>query len=167
MAFMDKLGEIGDAISSKGKEAANKAKEMNGVSSLKAKISTAENGIKTVYAELGEKMFAEHADWIRENCPEMFEKVGGLQAEIEQYNNEIEELKRTTANANAAIQEAQKARAARAAADAAAKKAAAAQAAAERARAAAEQTATGKTMTETAEPVQTQPLSGNTIDVEV
>jgi len=169
MAFMDKLGEIGDAISSKGKEAANKAKEMNGVSSLKAKISKSENSMKEVYAELGEKMFAEHADWIGEHYSELLEKVNGFQAEIEQYNKDIENLKQTTADANAAIQEAQKARAAKSAADVAAKRAAAAAAAAQKAQAAAQQaeirrTQSAQNQTMQADPVLQTNVASNMVD---
>lgn len=137
MALSDLLSELGGAISSRGQEAANKAKEMSGVSSLKSKITTAENGKKAVFAELGEKAFAEHADWIQAQYPELFEKVSGLQAEIEQYTQEIESLKQTTADANAALQKAR----ADAAAESAARKAAdaAKRAEAAQARAAAQQ----------------------------
>ena len=93
MGFLDKLSGVGSAISSKSQEAANKAKEMSGVSSLKGKISTAEGSIRVVYAELGEKMFEEKGEWVAENFPELMEKVNELKANIEQYNQEIEDLK--------------------------------------------------------------------------
>ena len=128
MGFLDKLSGVGSAISSKSQEAANKAKEMSGVSSLKSKISTAEGSIRVVYAELGEKMFEEKGDWVAENFPELMEKVSELKANIEQYNQDIENLKQATADANAKLQEDEKAR-----------KAAAAQLAAEKAAAKAEE----------------------------
>lgn len=133
MGFLDKLSGVGSAISSKSQEAANKAKEMSGVSTLKGKISTAEGSIRVVYAELGEKLFEEMPDWVAEKFPEQLEKVNGLKADIEQYNKDIEDLKQATADANAKLQEEQKARqaaAAQVAAEKAAAKAAAAEAAA-------------------------------------
>ncbi len=105
MGLLDNLKEVGSTLSSKGQEAANKAKEMSGVSQLKIKISSAEGHIKTAYTELGEKIFNEKADFLAENYPEFVERIKGFQAEIEGYNQEIEELKQATADANAKIQE--------------------------------------------------------------
>ncbi len=140
MGFFDKLSEVGSVISSKGQEAANKAKEMSGVSALKGKISNAESNIRVAYAELGEKLFEEKADWIAENFPEILEKVNALKADIEQYNQEIEDLRQATADANAKIQEEQKNRQAAAAQVAAEKAVAKAEAAAAKAAEATETT---------------------------
>ena len=146
MGLLDKLSDVGSVLSSKGQEAANKAKEMSGISTLKGKISNAESSIRLVYTELGEKLFEEQTDWIAENFPELLEKVAALKAEIEQYNQDIEDLKQATADANARIQEEQKTRqaaAAQVAAEKAAAKAAAAAEAAEAAQAAAQNTDSG------------------------
>lgn len=132
MAFLTKLSEIGSAISSKGQEAANKAKELTATSEIKSKITTAENSIRQTYLEIGEKVFTEHSDWIFSNYPELVEKVKGLQSDIAQYNQDIANLKQSTLEANAAVQEAHRARVAAAQAaeaEEAARKAEAAQAA--------------------------------------
>ncbi len=108
MGLLDKLTDVGSVLSSKGMEAANKAKEMGGISQLKIKISSAEGHIKTAYTELGEKLFTEKADFLAENYPDIVEKIKGFQTEIEGYLQEIETLKQTTADANAKLQEDEK-----------------------------------------------------------
>ena len=126
MAFLSKLSEIGGVISSKSQEAANKAKELSGVTQIKTKISSMESNLRQAYTELGDRIYKENPDLIKNSYPELYERMEGFRASIEQYQAEIEGLKQATADANAAIQEAQKARVAaaqQAAAEEAARKA--------------------------------------------
>ncbi len=108
MGLLDNLKEMGSTLSSKGMEAANKAKEMGGVSQLKVKIAGNENQIKAAYTELGAKLVQEKADFLEENYPELLGKIRTLEAEIEGFNQEIEKLKQSTAEANAKLQEEEK-----------------------------------------------------------
>ncbi len=50
---MDWMEKLGDTISAKGREAADKAKEMAQIASLKSQISTCEEVIKKNYMEIG------------------------------------------------------------------------------------------------------------------
>ena len=110
MAFLSKLSELGGAISSKSQEAANKAKELGKLTQINTKISSMESNLRQAYAELGDKMYHEHPEYIQQNYAELFERMEGFRTTIEELNVEITELKQATADANAAIQEAQKAR---------------------------------------------------------
>lgn len=88
MEFFEKLG---DTISAKGKEVADKAKDTAEILSLKSQISTCEEVIKKNYLEIGRLFYEQYG----ENPDAPFEKqrnaiknarvgVSELQAKIDQ-----------------------------------------------------------------------------------
>lgn len=59
---MDFLEKLGDTITTKGKEAADKAKELAEIANLKSQISTCEEVIKKNYMEIGKIYFEQYGD---------------------------------------------------------------------------------------------------------
>jgi polyhydroxyalkanoate synthesis regulator phasin len=90
MEFFEK---IGDTITTKGKEAADKAKEMAEVANLKSQISTCEEVIKKNYMEIGRLFMEQYKD--AENAP--FEKqrtaILNAQAGVEELQQKIRDIK--------------------------------------------------------------------------
>ncbi|MCM1090536.1 MAG: hypothetical protein NC092_00945 [Butyrivibrio sp.] len=90
MEFFEKLG---DTITTKGKEATDKAKQMAEIASLKSQIATCEDVIKKNYMEIGRLFMEQYKD--AEDAP--FEKqrtaVLNAQAGVEDLQRKIRELK--------------------------------------------------------------------------
>ena len=59
---MDFLEKLGDTITIKGKEAADKAKELAEIASLKSQIATCEEVMKKNYMEIGRKYVELYGD---------------------------------------------------------------------------------------------------------
>jgi len=59
---MDFFEKLGDTISAKGKEAADKAKEMAEIANLKSQIATCEEVIKKNYLEIGRLFMEQYKD---------------------------------------------------------------------------------------------------------
>lgn len=90
---MDFLEKIGDTISAKGKEAADKAKDLAEIASLKSQISTCEEVIKKNYLEIGRLYYEQYAD-----APDaLFEKqcraVKNAKNGVESLQQKIKEIK--------------------------------------------------------------------------
>ncbi len=90
MEFFEKLGET---ITTKGKEATDKAKQMAEIASLKSQISTCEEVIKKNYMEIGRLFMEQYKD--AEDAP--FEKqrtaIVNAQAGVEDLQKKIRDLK--------------------------------------------------------------------------
>jgi hypothetical protein len=90
MEFFEK---IGDTITTKSKEAADKAKEIAEVANLKSQISTCEEVIKKNYLEIGRLFMEQYKD--AEDAP--FEKqrqaILNAQAGVEELQQKIREIK--------------------------------------------------------------------------
>ena len=59
---MDFIEKMGDAISARGREAVDKAKELAEIANLKSRISTCEEVIKKNYLEIGRLYFERYGD---------------------------------------------------------------------------------------------------------
>ena len=90
MEFFLKLGET---ITTKGKEATDKAKKMAEIASLKSQISTCEEVIKKNYMEIGRLFMEQYKD--AEDAP--FEKqrtaILNAQAGVEDLQKKIRNIK--------------------------------------------------------------------------
>ena len=90
---MDFFEKIGDTISTMGKEAADKAKELAEIANLKSQIATCEEVIKKNYTEIGRLYFEEYS-----NMPEApFEKqcraIRNAQNGVSALQEKIKEIK--------------------------------------------------------------------------
>ena len=90
MEFFDKLG---DAISTKGKGAVDKAKDMAEVVNLKSKISAKEDMIKRCYQELGKLYYEQYADMPDAPFADSCQKITHAKEEIAQLQIKIKEIK--------------------------------------------------------------------------
>ncbi len=90
---MDFLEKLGDTITAKGREAADKAKEMAEIASLKSQIAACEEVIKKNYAEIGRLFMEQYKD--AEDAP--FEKqrtaIVNAQAGVEDLQKKIRKIK--------------------------------------------------------------------------
>lgn len=59
---MDFLEKLGDTITTKGKEAVDKANEVGEIINLKSQISTCEEVIRKKYMEIGKIYFEQYGD---------------------------------------------------------------------------------------------------------
>ena len=90
---MDIIEKIGDTILAKGREAADKAKDLTEIVNLKGQISTCEDIIKKNYMEIGRIYFEQYGD-----CPEeIFEKqcrsIRNAQKGVKEIQEQIREIK--------------------------------------------------------------------------
>lgn len=90
---MDFLEKLGETITTKGKEAADKAKDMAEIASLKSQIATCEEVIKKNYTEIGRLFMEQYQD--AEDAP--FEKqrtaIRNAQAGVEELQKKIRRIK--------------------------------------------------------------------------
>lgn len=90
---MDFLEKLGDTITTKGREAADKAKDMAEIASLKSQIATCEEVIKKNYMEIGRLFMEQYKD--AEDAP--FEKqrtaIVNAQAGVEDLQKKIRKIK--------------------------------------------------------------------------
>lgn len=88
---MDFLGKL----SEKGKVAADKAKDLAEVASLKAQIATNENVIKKTYTEIGKIYYQEHSldEDIQGDLKTHFDTVVKAKAAIAEIQTQIDVLK--------------------------------------------------------------------------
>ncbi len=90
---MDFIEKIGDTITTMGKEATDKAKELAEIAHLKSQISTCEEVIKKNYMEIGRLFVEQYGD--DEDAP--FEKqrraIRNAQAGVDELQAKIREIK--------------------------------------------------------------------------
>lgn len=90
---MEFFGKLGETITTKGKEATDKAKQMAEIAGLKSQISTCEEVIKKNYLEIGRLFMEQYKD--AEDAP--FEKqrtaILNAQAGVEDLQKKIRDLK--------------------------------------------------------------------------
>lgn len=91
MAFFDKLGET---ISSKSKDVAQKAKDLAEIASLNGKISTQEEIIRKAYLEIGQKYYEKYKldtsnefDLECEAITDAFDEISKIKSEIQVIKN--------------------------------------------------------------------------------
>ena len=91
MAFFDKLGET---ISSKSKEVAQKAKDLTDVTKLNAQVSAEEKTINELYFKIGKAYYESHCDGpVEPAFEELFGQVESARQRITQTREQIREIK--------------------------------------------------------------------------
>lgn len=90
---MDILERIGDTISAKGKEAADKAKELAEIANLKSQIGTCEEVIKKNYMEIGKLYFELYGDIPEEPFEKACRSIKNAKGGVTELQNKIKEIK--------------------------------------------------------------------------
>ena len=90
---MDFFEKIGDTIATKGKEAADKAKEVAEVVNLKSQISTCEEVIKKNYMEIGKIYFEQYGDMPEAPFEKQCRAIRNARNGIEDLQEKINEVK--------------------------------------------------------------------------
>jgi len=90
---MDFLEKIGDTISAKGKEAADKAKEVAEIAGLKSQIATCEEVIKKNYTQIGKIYFEQYGDMPEAPFEKQCKAIRDARHGVEELQRKIEEIK--------------------------------------------------------------------------
>ena len=83
-----------DVVKDKAKDLGDKAKDLGDVGKNKFKIAEAESDIKKLLEEIAKDILANKPEFLQENYPEQFAKIGEFQASIEALKAQIEEIKK-------------------------------------------------------------------------
>lgn len=90
---MDIIEKIGDTITAKGREAADKAKELAEIAGLKSQISTCEEVMKKNYMEIGKIYYEQYGDIPEEPFAKQCRSVRNARNGIEELQKKINEMK--------------------------------------------------------------------------
>ncbi len=90
---MDILEKLGDTISCKGREAADKAKELAEIASLKGQIATCEEVIKKNYMEIGKLYYELYGDMPEEAFAKTCRSIKNAKGGVEELQGKIREIK--------------------------------------------------------------------------
>lgn len=92
MAFFEKVGET---ISTKGKEAAHRAKDVADLAKLNTQVGQLEGKIKTYYQIIGEKVYQKEKDQEHAGLEAEFNLINDAAAEIARIKKQISDIKGT------------------------------------------------------------------------
>lgn len=92
MAFWEDFSEI---ISTKSKEAADKAKTLTDIANLKGQIVTQENALLRNYREIGRAYYNAHKNDTEKEFPDEMNNIAKAKRTISELNKKISELKGT------------------------------------------------------------------------
>lgn len=90
MAFLDDLGK---KISDVSESAVQKGKNMSDLSRYNSMISTEENNIRTIYAQIGQMCYEKYKDDSSSEYSELIKQINGAQDRIAEYNEAVKRLK--------------------------------------------------------------------------
>ncbi len=90
---MDFIEKIGDAITAKGKEASEKAKELAEIANLKSQISTCEDVIKKNYLEIGRIYFEQYGDMPEPPFEKQCRAIQNARRGAEELREKIDQIK--------------------------------------------------------------------------
>ena len=90
---MDIIEKIGDTITAKGREAADKAKELAEIAGLKSQISTCEEVLKKNYLEIGKIYYEQYGDMPEEPFEKQCRSIRNARNGIEDLQKKVNELK--------------------------------------------------------------------------
>lgn len=90
---MDILEKLGDTITCKGKEAADKAKELAEIASLRSQISTCEEIIKKNYMEIGKLYYEQYSDMPDAPFEKQCRAIRNARTGVEELQEKIKEIK--------------------------------------------------------------------------
>ena len=89
MTFFDELSR---ALSDKGKEAAQKAKETAGVLQLKAQIASEKSKLKELYGAVGVLYYKKHRDEEDNEFQDLFKEIGNILTNIAVMEEKVQNL---------------------------------------------------------------------------
>lgn len=90
---MDFFEKLGDTIQTKGKEAADKAKELADIAALKSQINTCEEVIKKNYMEIGKMYYKQYGNMPEEPFAKQCRAIMNAQNGVEELQQKIREIK--------------------------------------------------------------------------
>ena len=90
---MEILEKIGDTISEKGKEAADKAKEIAEIVSLRGQIATCEEVMKKNYLEIGKAYYREFGDIPEETFAKQCRAIKNAENGVKELEEQIRQIK--------------------------------------------------------------------------
>lgn len=90
---MDFIEKLGDTITAKGKEAADKAKDFAEIASLRSQISTCEEVIKKNYMEIGKLFMEQYADDPEAPFEKQRRAIKNAQNGVDDLQRKINEIK--------------------------------------------------------------------------
>ena len=90
---MDLFEKIGDTITTKGKEAADKAKEIAEIANLRSQIATCEEVIRKNYLEIGKVYYELYGDMTEEAFEKQCNAIRNARHGIEELQQEINDIK--------------------------------------------------------------------------
>ena len=90
---MDFFEKLGDTIQAKGKEAADKAKELADIAALKSQINTCEEVIKKNYMEIGKMYYEQYGNMPEEPFEKQCRAISNAQNGVEELQKKIREIK--------------------------------------------------------------------------
>lgn len=90
---MDFFEKLGDTITTKGKEAADKAKELAEIANLKSQISTCEEIVKKNYMEIGKIYYEQYGAIPEEPFEKQCRAIDNAKMGIEALQEKIKEVK--------------------------------------------------------------------------
>lgn len=92
MAFFEKVGET---LSTKGKEAAHRAKDVADLAKLNTQLGQLEGKIRTYYQIIGEKVYQNEKDQEHAGLEAEFDLINDAAAEIARIKKQISDIKGT------------------------------------------------------------------------
>lgn len=90
---MDFLEKLGETITIKGKEAADKAKDYAEIASLRSQISTCEEVMKKNYIEIGKIYYEQYGDMAEEPFAKQCRAIRNAKTGVEALEEKIREIK--------------------------------------------------------------------------
>ncbi len=90
---MDIIEKLGDTISTKGKEAVDKAKELAEIANLKSQIATCEEVIKKNYMEIGRIYYEQYGDMPEAPFEKACRSIKNAKGGVEDLQSQIKEIK--------------------------------------------------------------------------
>ena len=90
---MDFFEKLGDTITTKGKEAADKAKELAEIANLKSQIATCEDVVKKNYMEIGKIYFEQYGSMPEDPFEKQCRAIHNAKQGIEELQEKIKEVK--------------------------------------------------------------------------
>lgn len=90
---MDFFEKIGETINVKGKEVADKAKDMAEIAKLKSQISTCEEVIKKNYIEIGKLYYDHYADMAEAPFEKQCTAIKNAKMGVEELQKKIDNIK--------------------------------------------------------------------------
>ena len=90
---MDIFEKVGETVVTKGKEVADKAKEIAEITNLRSQISTCEEVMKKNYIEIGKNYYNQYGDMPEEPFEKQCRSIKNAKNGIDELQDKIKEVK--------------------------------------------------------------------------